>query len=91
MKASIVLFSVSEVLPDNDRTVIVFFDNGISTWGSYMEVFKVEKNRDTGFYQKTDKREFQWGQDSEYWSKFDDTVLYWAEFPEIEINKFCSH
>lgn len=76
--------AVEDKFPELEKNVMIVCKDGYVGWGMRAEQVIIERNKETGFYERTNKRRIEWGQEEngfEYWNEIEDVVL-WAEFPE---------
>ena len=76
--------AVAEKLPELEKNVMIVCKDGYVGWGMIAERMIYERNKETGLYERTNKKRIEWGQEEngfEYWNKIEEVVL-WAEFPE---------
>ncbi len=76
--------SVEDKLPEHEKNVLIVCENGGVGYAMLAERPVYERNQNTGVYERTDKKQIEWGQEEngfEYWHTIVDVIL-WAEFPQ---------
>jgi hypothetical protein len=75
--------AVADKLPELEKNVMIVCKDGYVGWGMMAERMIYERNKETRFYERTNKRRIEWGQEEnsfEYWNEIEGVIL-WAEFP----------
>jgi hypothetical protein len=76
--------SVADKLPELEENVLIVCKDGSVGWAMLAECPVYERSQKTGAYERTDKKQIEWGQEEngfEYWNKIVDVIL-WAKFPQ---------